>query len=99
MKELGVHPNVSKLFNVRWGKNHKDVYLFQELSETDLLTLIRSEFANAEQKKFIMWQIAKGMKFLHSAKVVHRDLKPSNICVNQDCSVKISDFGLARVIR
>lgn len=36
---------------------------------------------------------------MHSAKVIHRDLKPSNICVNQDCSVKILDFGLSKVIK
>lgn len=87
------------LYNVRVGSNHRDIYLFLEFIEVDLLTLIRSGFCNDEQRCFIMWQIARGMKFVHSAKVVHRDLKPSNVCVNQDCSVKITDFGLARVIR
>ena len=38
------------------------------------------------------------MRYLHTANVLHRDLKPANILVNEDCSVKICDFGLARSI-
>ena len=34
---------------------------------------------------------------MHSAGVVHRDLKPSNILVNENCDLKICDFGLARI--
>lgn len=77
-----MHPNIMDMFNVKIGSNHRDIYLFLEFIEVDLLTLIRSGFCNDQQRCFIMWQIARGMKFLHSAKVVHRDLKPSNICVN-----------------
>ncbi|MBZ6376142.1 MAG: protein kinase [Kocuria palustris] len=37
------------------------------------------------------------MKYVHSAGVVHRDLKPSNILINENCDLKICDFGLARI--
>jgi serine/threonine protein kinase len=37
------------------------------------------------------------LKYLHSAGVIHRDLKPSNILVNENCDLKICDFGLARI--
>lgn len=36
------------------------------------------------------------VRYIHSAKILHRDLKPANILVNEDCSIKICDFGLAR---
>ncbi|KAI9459677.1 kinase-like protein [Lactarius psammicola] len=38
-----------------------------------------------------------GLSTVHSAGVVHRDLKPSNILVNENCDLKICDFGLARI--
>lgn len=43
-----------------------------------------------------MYQICRGLKFIHSANVLHRDLKPGNLLVNADCELKICDFGLAR---
>jgi mitogen-activated protein kinase 1/3 len=35
---------------------------------------------------------------LHESNVLHRDLKPANVLVNEDCTVKLCDFGLARSI-
>ena len=49
-------------------------------------------------KKFAL-DIVDGMKYLESRKIVHRDLAARNILVASDCEVKISDFGLAQVIK
>jgi mitogen-activated protein kinase 1/3 len=44
----------------------------------------------------VFYQIACGLKYMHSANVLHRDLKPANVLINSDCSIKIADLGLAR---
>jgi mitogen-activated protein kinase 1/3 len=44
----------------------------------------------------VLYNILCAMNFLHSANVMHRDLKPANILINQDCEIKICDFGMAR---
>ena len=48
--------------------------------------------------KCLMKQILEGLKAMHSLGVYHRDIKPANILVNQDCQLRITDFGLARFV-
>ena len=43
-----------------------------------------------------LYQILRGVKYLHSAKIIHRDIKPGNLLVNSNCVLKICDYGLAR---
>jgi mitogen-activated protein kinase 7 len=77
--------------------NFNEIYLIQELMEADLHQIIRSEqpLTDAHFQYFI-YQICRGLKYIHSANVLHRDLKPGNLLVNADCELKICDFGLAR---
>ncbi len=50
--------------------------------DIDLYTLIRENILAEKHKKFIIYQMAKGLNFIHSAGLIHRDIKPSNILVN-----------------
>jgi mitogen-activated protein kinase 1/3 len=46
--------------------------------------------------QYFLYQLLRGLKYVHSANVLHRDLKPSNLFLNANCDLKIGDFGLAR---
>ena len=67
------------------------------MMQTELHRIICSnQPLTPEHVEFFLYQILRGVKYIHSANVVHRDLKPPNILVNKDCELKICDFGLAR---
>ena len=74
-----------------------DVYIIYDLMDTDLHQIIRSnQPLSDDHLQYFIYQILRGLKFVHSAHVLHRDLKPSNLLVNASCDLKIADFGLAR---
>jgi len=97
LQEFGDHANVIKLHNVIKAENDKDIYLVFEFMETDLHNVIkRGNILKDVHKRYIMYQLFKSTKYLHSGNVIHRDLKPSNILLDSECVVKLCDFGLAR---
>lgn len=75
----------------------EDIYFVSELLGTDLHRLLTSRPLEKQFIQYFLYQILRGLKYVHSAGVVHRDLKPSNILVNENCDLKICDFGLARI--
>uniref|UniRef100_A0A3P8ZXY8 mitogen-activated protein kinase n=1 Tax=Esox lucius TaxID=8010 RepID=A0A3P8ZXY8_ESOLU len=66
-----------------------DVYLVTHLMGADLNNIVKCQKLTDDHVQFLIYQILRGLK-------VKRDLKPSNLAVNEDCELKILDFGLAR---
>ena len=74
-----------------------EIYLITELMQSDLHKIIVSpQHLSSDHIKVFLYQILRGVKYLHSAKIMHRDIKPGNLLVNSNCVLKICDFGLAR---
>eukprot|EP00744_Colponema_vietnamica_P004097 GILI01006171.1.p1 GENE.GILI01006171.1~~GILI01006171.1.p1 ORF type:complete len:646 (-),score=111.79 GILI01006171.1:224-2161(-) len=74
-----------------------DIYIVFEFVDTDMHKLIASpQYLSCLHVKFFLYQLLKGVKFIHSAKIIHRDLKPANVLVTENCHLKICDFGLSR---
>lgn len=96
LQELSGHENIIRLQNVIRAENDRDIYLVFDFMDTDLHAVIRANILEDIHKQYIIYQVLKCLKFMHSANLLHRDLKPSNLLLNSECHVKVADFGLAR---
>jgi serine/threonine protein kinase len=78
-------------------KDFDDIYVVMGMMETDLHKTIYSDNdLTDDHVKYFMWQMLRGLKYMHSANVIHRDMKPANVLLDENCDLKICDFGLAR---
>eukprot|EP00183_Erythrolobus_madagascarensis_P004551 CAMPEP_0185856584 /NCGR_PEP_ID=MMETSP1354-20130828/29075_1 /TAXON_ID=708628 /ORGANISM="Erythrolobus madagascarensis, Strain CCMP3276" /LENGTH=417 /DNA_ID=CAMNT_0028558845 /DNA_START=428 /DNA_END=1681 /DNA_ORIENTATION=+ len=97
---LGGHDNIVTLLDVlppRAVSEFRDVFAVFELFPSDLSRVLRARVAlSGEHVRWLMYQLCRAMLYIHSANVFHRDLKPSNILLNEDCDLRVCDFGLAR---
>ncbi|TFJ95775.1 solute carrier family 12 member 9-like [Platysternon megacephalum] len=66
----------------------RDVYIVQDLMETDLYKLLKTQQLSNDHICYFLYQILRGLKYIHSANVLHRDLKPSNLLINTTCDLK-----------
>lgn len=93
------HENIISILDICKPEEYdtfKEVYLIQELMETDMHRVIRTQELSDDHCQYFIYQTLRGLKALHTAAVLHRDLKPSNLLLNANCDLKICDFGLAR---
>ena len=101
------HENIIPLFDViihlnKDQNNNRivDVYIVMEKMDSDLQKIIASkQELSDEHYQFILYQMLRALYFLHSANIIHRDFKPSNVLINEDCTVKLCDFGMSRGIK
>ncbi|CAD5214243.1 unnamed protein product [Bursaphelenchus okinawaensis] len=94
------HDNVLGMLDVAKPvrTEYHNIFVFTELMETDLHKVIVSpQRLIPIHITLFMYQLLRGLKYLHSANIIHRDLKPSNLLINSNCHLKICDFGLSRL--
>ncbi|KAF4675436.1 hypothetical protein FOL47_007744 [Perkinsus chesapeaki] len=98
LQELNGHENIIRLLNVLKADNDQDIYIVCDYMESDLHAVIRANILEDIHKQYIVYQLLRALKYMHTGQMLHRDIKPSNILLNSDCQVKVCDFGLARSV-
>ncbi|CAM9900835.1 unnamed protein product, partial [Discosporangium mesarthrocarpum] len=101
LRHFDGHENIINIIDIMTNPpgttNFKDVYIVTNLMESDMDRIISSGQPLTDQHfQYFLYQVLRGLKFIHSANVLHRDMKPSNLLVNANCDLAICDFGLAR---
>ena len=103
LRELN-HVNVIRLEDAIIDTKAISLALVYDYIKHDLHRIIRhhsdkNEAIPKRMIKSIMWQLFRGVCYLHENWIIHRDLKPQNILISGSGCVKIADFGLARLCR
>jgi len=92
------HPNIVAVYDV--STSLKADYIVMELIEGITLKQYMEKRVTLNWKETLHFaiQIAKALEHAHSKGIVHRDIKPHNVMVLKNGSVKVMDFGIARLI-
>ncbi|CDW82787.1 UNKNOWN [Stylonychia lemnae] len=101
LRLLNDHENILKIHEIMIPsdiKGFNELYIVSDYMDSDLHDIIRiNENITREHKQFFMYQLLRGLKYIHSAGIIHRDIKPQNLLINKSCELKICDFGLSTV--
>ncbi len=92
------HPNIVKLIDI--GNDGNVNYIVLDLVKGITLKDYINDHAPISPQKAatIVLGIAHGLKHAHSKNIIHRDIKPQNIIIDKNDAVKITDFGIARIV-
>jgi serine/threonine-protein kinase len=108
--KLSVHPNIIKVMDILHDEDNR-IYIVMEYISREgydekgyplpgytLDEFIKKGISEKEAIE-IFKKICDGVAYAHKMRVIHRDLKPTNILIGQYNQVKISDFGIAKVLK
>lgn len=95
LKELK-HANIVRLHDIIPAKEH--LVLVFEYLHTDLCIFLeeRPYGVHANNAKLLLFQLLRGLHYIHKKKILHRDIKPQNVLLSNRGDLKLADFGLAR---
>jgi serine/threonine-protein kinase len=92
------HPNIVTLFDI--GEENGIPYLAMEYVEGETIAGILEKGSRFPPEKVIglVSQVASAIDYAHSKGVIHRDIKPSNLILFETDKVKVTDFGIAKLV-
>jgi len=93
------HDNILRIFDYS-GSTASDCYIVTEFVEGHTLQELLEEegLLSSELVSLICLQLSRGLAYAHEENVIHRDIKPENVMVRNDGTVKLMDFGIAKVL-
>ncbi|MCX6986324.1 MAG: protein kinase [Lentisphaerae bacterium] len=93
------HPNIVKIFDYNFDDRKGLPYLIMEhVNGRQLSQHIKQNNLDFDLKISIIKQTADALDYVHRQGIIHRDIKPENILITEDGTVKITDFGIGKII-
>ncbi|QCK15622.1 serine/threonine protein kinase [Mangrovivirga cuniculi] len=90
------HQHIAQIYDGGLTTDGRPYFVMEYVDGTDVLTYVQGK-SKKEKLNFFL-QICSAVEFAHQNLVIHRDIKPNNILVNQLGELKLTDFGIAKVI-
>ncbi|KAK0400104.1 hypothetical protein QR680_003360 [Steinernema hermaphroditum] len=102
------HENIVRLIDIYTPdpsfSTFNNIYMVTEYAGVSLDAILNRQrqcgmqLINPDHTKFLIYQLLRALKYIHSANVIHRDLKPSNLAVLRSSDLTVLDFGMSRIL-
>lgn len=101
LRTFGHHDNILRLVDVMTNPpdtpNFEAIYLVTESFDCTLKDALQlNENLHERHVQYLLFQILRGLAYLHSAEISHANLSSQSLLVNSRCDLVLSDFGLAQ---
>lgn len=92
------HPNIARFIDGGKTENGLPFYAMEFIEGTEIDEYCERENLSLEERLRIFLQVCDAVQYAHQNFIAHRDIKPNNILIDKDNTVKLLDFGIAKVL-
>ena len=92
------HPNIAQLFDGGTTEDGRPYFVMEHVTGQPITEYCRARQLAVTERLTLFQQVCSAVQYAHQNLVIHRDLKPGNILVTEDGTVKLLDFGIAKLL-
>jgi serine/threonine-protein kinase len=92
------HESIAQIYDAGMSEEGLPYFVMEYVDGKDIISFTKEKNLNISRRLNLFLQVCKAVEFAHKNLVIHRDIKPSNILIDREEKVKLTDFGIAKIL-